>query len=451
MPHSAANQLQVRRTRPIMWFNKIKLINNPRLSFIAVRYSSAVVVALESLLFAKLLGPESYGNYAFTVQIVGLLSIIGAGCGAGFLYAYYKNDPDSSSEEVEYTYLIGATTQYITGTVLLFLTGIISESHITLSCLLLFLQIPYLILFPILRVKNKFNFIPIGRASGSVGTIILTTIFLLQTKDKLWSSKLSLQTGLTLMILGNLMGYSIYYWVIFTGKHYQVSRKKILLFLNTGKKVYSDYFAHILSHSYIYTIGSVTFICFTYTDRLFVKHNYSGNALSEYSLSWQIAQSVLLLLNSLNIISGIRIGESISDSSLKITSVVKKQLRMTTLAGLAMFIIAIVGSLVLRASWFKDYTNLVLMTSIISLGYIVYGITGSLNMLIFLEHKMIHFLLASSFALLSSVIGHIVAVRYQIFYIWPIVISSISLVLSQLYLLSVALNISRKIVKSSTR
>ena len=434
-----------------MWFNKIKLLNNPRLSFIAVRYSSAAVVALESLLFAKLLGSESYGNYALTVQIVGLLSIIGAGCGAGFLYAYYKDNPDSSSEEVEYTYLIGATTQYITGAVLLFLIGIISKSYITLSCLLLFLQIPYLILLPILRVKNKFNFIPIGKASGSVGTIILSTIFLLQTKDKLWASQLSLHTGLTLMILGNLMGYLIYYWVIFAGKHYQVNRKKILLFLNTGKKVYSDYFARILSHSYVYTMGSVTFICFTYTDRLFLKHNYSGNALSEYSLSWQIAQSVLLLLNSLNIISGIRIGESISDSSFKIANVVKKQLGMTILAGLAVLIIAIVGSLVLRASWYKDYTNLVLITSIISLGYIVYGITGSLNMLIFLEHKMIHFLLASSFALLSSVIGHIVAVRYQIFYIWPVMISSISLVLSQLYLLSVALNISRKIIKSSTR
>ena len=434
-----------------MWFNKIKLLNNPRLSFIAVRYSSAAVVALESLLFAKLLGSESYGNYALTVQIVGLLSIIGAGCGAGFLYAYYKDNPDSSSEEVEYTYLIGATTQYITGTVLLFLTGIISKSYITLSCLLLFLQIPYLILLPILRVKNKFNFIPIGKASGSVGTIILATIFLLQTTDKLWSNQLSLKTGLTLMILGNLMGYLIYYWVIFAGKHYQVSIKKILLFLNTGQKVYSDYFARILSHSYVYTIGSVTFICFTYTDRLFLKHNYSGNALSEYSLSWQIAQSVLLLLNSLNIISGIKIGESISDSSLKITSVVRKQLGMTVLAGLAVFIIAIVGSFVLRVSWYKDYTNLVLITSIISFGYIVYGITGSLNMLIFLEHKMVHFLLASSFALLSSVIGHIVAVRYEIFYIWPVMISSISLVLSQLYLLSVALNISKKIVKSSTR
>lgn len=423
-----------------------KLFKSSKLRFVIVRYGTTASIAIELLIYARLLGPESFGNYALAIQIVGFLLLVGAGSGAGYVYVYFKNkDPN-----LEYVYLFGSTVQYLGGALFLSIFAWFSGSYLFISSLLLLLQIPYLISEPMLRVRNQFTLSAIGRSSGSMATIGVTLLFLFFSDSQtIWKNHLDLKTGIGLMLFGNSIGYSLYYYKVWTSGQIIIEPRKLLQIAAIPNS-WLRYWEEIISPYWLYIVSSILFVAFTYVDRLFLQAYYPKLNLSVYSLGWQIAQSVLLLLNSLNIISGVKIGESQSQDPKVLVDTINKQLRFSMLAGVISFCVAILISVVLSYTYYEDYKGLVAVSTILSMGYLAYGVVGSVTMSLFFERKFTEMIIAYSSALLASTIGNILSINLGLSYLVPISISTFGLVFSNLFIWQQIRKNNQKLLLNST-
>jgi O-antigen/teichoic acid export membrane protein len=431
-----------------MWKLLRQIFQNSRLTFVLVRYAATAAVVIEMLLFARLLGPQAFGSYALSIQVVGFLILVGAGSGAGYVKQYYQHQTEPS--DLESNYIFGSLVQYLGGGIVLLICSWVSGSYLYISSLLLLIQIPYYISEPILRVRNKFVLPAVGRASGSIATVVLTAIVLISGGKQLISSPhLDLSTGLPLMILGNTLGYATYYGVIIFGRHISFSAQKFWQTCINPHSLY-NYWQRIIIPSGIYTIATIVFTAFTYIDRLFLEHNYPKSTLSVYALAWQIAQGVLLLLTALNTISGVRIGESQSQDPISLIKVANRQLKMSAVAGLFSLIVAISASWVLNLTWYRDYEGLTAVTMILSLGYLSSGVIGSVMMLLFFERKYLQVTIAYTSILLISVLGNIISHEYHLSFIYPVLISSIALVAVNLWLWRLFNRTSNHLIAKST-
>src|SRR3954447_11415627 len=72
----------VSRLRSIAW--------GSRVTYIIVRYMAAVVVGLEALVFARVLGAGEYGYYAIIPQVAALMIFVTIGSNAGYVYAHFR-------------------------------------------------------------------------------------------------------------------------------------------------------------------------------------------------------------------------------------------------------------------------------------------------------------------------------------------------------------------------
>jgi O-antigen/teichoic acid export membrane protein len=421
----------------------IYTLRNPRFKLIVVRYFATAAIALELLLYARLLGPQSFGSYALAVQIVGFLLLVGAGSGAGYVYAYYKTEDKS----IEYIYLLGASLQYLVGVLVLAIFAGFSGSYWLIGSVLLLLQIPYFVTEPMLRVRNQFTLSAIGRASGSMGTIVMTSIVLLLTQGSqpFLHLKFDLPTGFVLMLIGNFIGYSLYYKTILNSGYIQLDFRILVKLATKISSLYS-YWKAIIAPTVFYMLSSILFVSFTYIDRLFLEAYYPKINLSVYSLSWQIAQSVLLLLNSLNIISGVRIGESQSQEPKHLVLVANRQLKYSAYAGLAALGVAMLAGWLLSLTIYSDYEGLLSVTSILAFGYLFYGVSGSITMFLFFENQYLKISILYSVMIAISLIGNLISANYKFSYIYPIFFSSLALVITSLSLLIFYQFLSKKYI-----
>jgi O-antigen/teichoic acid export membrane protein len=403
----------------------VKLLHHPRVKFIAIRYGTTAAIALELFIYARLLGPQAFGNYALSVQIVGFLLLVGAGSGAGYVYLYYKE----KSDDVDYIYTIGSLFQYLSGVLILIVASFFSGSYLIVSSILLLLQIPYLVTEPMLRVRNQFTLSAIGRSSGSAATILVTACVLLLIPQQ----KINLTSALTTMLIGNFIGYFTYYYWVWKRGYIDLD---LPLLLRKVKQLdtLNRYWKEIIYPSAFYIVSSILFVAFTYLDRIFLEAFYLKSSLSVYSLSWQVAQSVLLLLNSLNIISGVRIGESQAKDPTKLIAVADKQLKYSSYAGAGVFLVAVFFSWLLSVTLYRDYEGLLMVASVLSFSYLVCGVVGSIMMFLFFEKKFFEISVIYSLMILMSLTGNIVAIKYELNYIFPIICSGVSLVLANLIL-----------------
>jgi O-antigen/teichoic acid export membrane protein len=430
-----------------IWQIVSKLCFSPRTAFVVIRYATTAAVVIEMLLFARLLGPKGFGSYALALQLVGFLALVGSGCGAGYVLNFYKQE--NRLADVEYLYIFGSLVQYIGGGIAVLILAWFSGSYLQISSLLLLIQVPYYITEPILRVRNKFVLPAIGRASGSIATILLTFIILIfQTKGNITDYHLDLQTGITLMISGNILGYGVYYLVLMTGKQIDLSWRKLWITCCERGNL-QRYLKQMIQPSWIYTISSIIFTAFTYVDRLFLEKYYPKSTLSAYALAWQVAQGVLLLLTALNTISGIRIGESQSEDPISLIKVANRQLKISGIAGGFSLVLAVAVSWVLSLSLYRDYDGLLVVTMLLSLGYLGYGIIGSVMMLLFFENKFRQVTVAYLLILLGAIFGHIIAHNYGLSFLYPIAFSSLLLVMVNIWLWTMFRKVGKQLLSTT--
>lgn len=422
-----------------------KLIQHPlwasRTVFILSRYMAAILVAAETLLFGRLLGPGSYGRYALIVQAAGLLIFAGIGSASGYVYAYYKHPGEHDDNK----YLAGAISQHIV--IGLLGTAIVSvlDPSLALSGLLFLIYIPYFITEPMLRVRNRFTIAVIGKGLGSLVTLLLALV-LIGWKSLFGQPTLDLKEGIWVMLLGNFCGYAIYYLSLGLKRELIIEPRQVIAGILKAKSwVY--YWRRVLRQGIPDNLSSVIFLLFSFIDRLFIERYRSPETLSEYALGWQFSQGALLMLSSLNLISGIRIGESLSGDQMNLRGVLRRQLKFTALAGLLAFGGLVGGTMLLNITLFRDYKDLVLMTVLISMGYFAINVVGSVTSLLTYDRRNIQRIIAHIAILVVGLGGNFLAIRYNLWYGVPVLLSSLCLMVLSLWTLMYSYRIARRVRK----
>lgn len=400
------------------------------------RYIAVGVAAFEAFLFAYLLGVESYGEYAVMIQIASSLMLLGFGNASGYVYSYYINSISDNDE----SYILMSLTQYLLGTGVVFIGLVIVKPQWLASIVIFLIQTPYLITEPLFRVRSLFVVPVIGKGIGSLMTILLMGIFYLSRINS-ELGKISINRAVVIVILGNLLGYSIYYLGIIWAKDITIDSlkklKKKLKRMFVRERI-AQYWMHVLKPGMAISVSSLVFMLFINVDRFFIEHFHSAQILSTYSLAWQLSQGAGLLLTSLNLMSNIRIGQNISNSRCdnELTELLKKELVLTFCVGFSVFIALICASYVLNILIYRDYNELVKITALVSGGYLSIYIAGAVTSLLNYEGHHLGLVIGWVVALVISVGCNLSSVYFKLWYGSAVAMTSFTLVLLSLWLVA---------------
>lgn len=428
-----------------IWSSRLRKLKtlplNSAIRFIGVRYATALLVAGEALFFARILGPGSYGNYAIIIQIAALMPFVALGSSTGYVYSYFK----AADVSLDQYYISGALVQYVFGSFLAAAFLMAFKPYLTIAVTLFLIQTPYFITEPMLRVRNRFAIAVLGRGVSSLMILALASGWLVTHKSA-GQPRMELSTAIGIMVLGNLFGYAAYYLTVaFSG--YLVVRPRALFEACLQRGNWSDYWRKVLRPGIPMNLSTVLLLAFSSVDRLFIEHYRQPAALSVYSLSWQLSQGVLLMLASLNLISGVRLGERLSTDSSGVLVELYRQFRITSIAGVGAFALLLAGTSVLTMTVYPDYHDLLLLTALLGIGYIAMSVVGSITSLLVYERRITTLNLGYAVILLASLIGNVIVIKYNLWYGAPAILSSTALIVLSVWLAiytrQVALKVSR--------
>jgi O-antigen/teichoic acid export membrane protein len=344
------------------------------------------------------------------------------GSGQSYVYAYYKKNEAS----LDQFYTTGALGHYLLAVLVAAILAYWFKPLFMISIVLFLIQAPYFITEPMLRVRNYYALNAVGKGFSSLVTLAITGIWLLWRGPRV-STHLDLPTALRLMVIGNLIGYAIYYLIIGGKKYLAIKPLRILKSFGNGQS-WARYYS-ILKIGVPLAVPGLVWLVFTYVDRLFIEHYRPATALSTYALAWQLSQSAILTLASLNIVSGVRIGEHMSHEPAQLRTELRHQFTRTVAASAISFTALIAGTFLLSRTVYRDYQNLVIITFMLSAGYIGYNIWGSVSSLLFYERRNLPMNLGHVLVLLVSLAGNILAIRCNLWYGVPVALTSIALII----------------------
>jgi O-antigen/teichoic acid export membrane protein len=387
------------------------------LGYVLARYASAVLFALEALALARLLGPDGYGQYALLPQIAVLLLFTTLGSNAGYVYAFYK----SGDPNLDRQYLVGATTQFVIGG--LICTAILAWARpfFAIGAVIYLVQMPYYITEPMLRVRNRFSLVALGRAISIFLTLVLIFGWALSPYA------LSLASAIAFMVIGNVAGYLTYYAILIRWNVLGIDVRQL-----AGdfwrRETWASYWVNVMRPGLPLNASTIILYIFTNVDRLFIEHYRTPAALSAYSLAWQLSQGVLLLLTSMNLVSGVRVGERMSGAPVGLMKELRRRFRMTAAVGVGAYLTVAVGAWVLSRTLYSDYQDLVVIVLLLSAGYIAMNVVGSVTGVLSFERRATELNLGYAAALLASIAGNIVAVKFGFWFGVPVALTSLSLI-----------------------
>lgn len=391
-------------------------------TYIVVRYMAAVAVGLEALTFARVLGANEYGYYAILPQVAALMVFVSAGSNAGYVYAHFKRGDPALDDY----YAAGSVAQCLGGAVLGLLVVGWLRPYFLFGVLLFVIQVPYLLTEPMLRVRNYFTVTALGRALPALITLGLAAAYV-AFSERGETFQIGLRAAVTLMIIGNLVGYGIYYTVLVKEDYLRFHPLATMRAI-AARETWRSYWRQVLVPGLPLNASTIIIIVFQNVDRLFMERYRVPAALGVYSLAWQLSQGVLLMLTSMNLVSGVRVGERMRASGSEMRTELTRQFRLTALIAALSMVALIGGTFVLNTTVYRDYPNLVVITFLLSSGYFALNVVGSITGLLFYHGRAKQLTLGYLAVLLVSVLGNIAAVRWGLWYGMPIALSSLSLI-----------------------
>ncbi len=393
------------------------LAKRPESLFVVVRYLAAALTACEALFFARALGPQTFGEYALIQQLVMLMTIGALGHPAGYVYAYFRE----RESDLDIYYLSGAIAQYVAGGLVASIILVCWRPFYLFSVALYFLQIPYLITEPMLRVRNRFAFTAVGRGLASIFSLAAGLLLFQRGQGRL-----GINAAIAAVLLGTLLGYAIYYYLIHRSGYLELHPAAVLRGL-WNKEHWRHFGRRILSPGIPLNASSAILIAFNNAPRLFIERYQPAVALSVYSLAWTLSQGAMLMLSSLNLVSAIQVGELMNNSPEKVRDELRAQLLRTGLIGTVSLASLVLLSTVLSHTIYRDYPDLVIITLFLNSGYLVMNIVGSVMGYLFYERKTIQMNCGYGFALLLCVAVNWVLGRAHVWYGYQVISSSLIL------------------------
>lgn len=250
-----------------------------------------------------------------------------------------------------------------------------------------FIQIPYLLTEPMLRVREQFAFTASGRGITSLLTMILAGGWiLLSERPESAESLMGMREAVIVTLAGHVGGYGLYYAFL---RRFQLAslRWSSIAGALTVRSSWISYWKTILRPGIPLNASSGILSVFNNVPRFIIERHYSASALSVYSLAWQLSQGAMLVLSSLNLVSAIRVGEKMAHSPSGIRAVLWSQLKVTCLAGASGFFVLLAAAGLLSRFVYRDYEDLPLISVIVNSGYLVMNIVGAVSGVLFYERR----------------------------------------------------------------
>lgn len=414
-----------------------------RMVYIVVRYIAAVVVAAEALLFARLLGPSSYGQYAIIAQIAVLLTFVTLGSNAGYVYAHYRRTEPALDDY----YVAGAAVQFIAGTAVVAVCFAYLRPHFLFGVLLFLIQTPYLLTEPMLRVRNYYSITALGRGLPALIAVALAGSYL-SLRSGPPSLHMDVRPALTIMIIGNLIGYVVYYAVIIRKGYLRFDPITTIRTLRLPT-TWANYWRHVLVPGLPLNASTILIVIFQNVDRLFIEHYRPPSALSVYSLGWQLSQGALLMLTSMNLVSGVRVGERMGGTGPEIRAELLRQFRLTLVAAVLAVSALVGGTILLSQTVYRDYVQLLPITLLVSVGYVAIYVVGSITGLMFYNGRAKELTLGYFAVVVSSFLGNVAAIHWNTWYGVPVAFSSLSLIVLNVWFAIYTYRLARRLPHSS--
>ena len=347
-----------------------------RLAYVAIRYSAAAVVALETILFSRALGPERFGPFALTLQVSTLLTFVGFGAASGYAVEYFRDDDQQRRASVDDEYLSVAPLQHVSGAAAVGVVLAVAWPTLLPGVALFVIQIPYLVVEPMLRVRGRFAAATVARLAGPAASIMCGGAVWLMTRRSPWVVEYCLAAS----IAGNVLGYgATYVWL----------RRQAIRFRAAAlRRSLRPYWLRILRPGIPLNVSAVSFLLYTYVDRLALRRLQAASELSSYSLAWQLAQGGALLLASLNVVSGVRVGEAAAaGDTVSLRRLMVRQLMVNAWAGLVVVGGVVIATVGLHRTLFRDFVGLIPLVALFSLGLAAYNVAGSVTCLLFYRKR----------------------------------------------------------------
>jgi O-antigen/teichoic acid export membrane protein len=303
---------------------------------------------------------------------------------------------------------------------------------------LYFLQIPYFVTEPMLRVRNRFTLAAAAKALSALITLALVLAWVIAGRP------VGLNAAIGLMLAGNLAGYAVYYGIVLRSGHLAIRPLGLLRAIG-APATWTGYWRNVLRPGLPLNASTIILYVFTNVDRLFIDHYRTPTALSVYSLAWQLSQGVMLTLTSMNLISGVRVFERLSEGSADLIRELRAQFRVTAAAGVAALVVVGAAAFVLSRTLYHDYQQLVAITLLLSAGSVTMNVVGSITGLLSFERRATQLNVGYACALIVSILGNVAAITFGLWYGVSIAISSLSLIVVNIWLAGYTRALARKI------
>jgi O-antigen/teichoic acid export membrane protein len=336
--------------------------------FFGSRYLAAFFALAESLLLAALLRDE-FGRAATNV-LVGTLGpslVLGSLTSGMTIILFDRSTEREARPELIAAFLRSALQVHLCISLILNL-GLWSTPY-RFGGLLFVVFGPAGFIEPLLRVLTDFVLSSLARllsSASSAAVLVGARIF--------GTGQLSLNSALSLMVVGSAAGQVIFVFVVFLKSpqlraSFPLVRTREtgegLIFFRTGRGIY---FASALA------------IIYANIDRFFVDQTANKVDSSSYAMAATICQGLMLLPAAMNSISATRIGEE-NRIGVKRTTL-RRHLAMTSLAVAVCLCVAFVLALVARRLLFPAYSNLPVLTLLLGISVGAFFSAGSVSTLI---------------------------------------------------------------------
>ncbi len=398
------------------------LLSRTAIVFIAVRYGTAVAVASEALIFAWLLGPASYGRYALITQLATFLVFVAPGAVSGYFYAYFTvKDP-----QLNQYYVPGAMVQFLLGLLCAASLLWLYDGYYLLAVVVFLFYVPYYITEPMLRVKSQFSLPAFGRALPSAVTLALLAGWW-GWHDGFGPLRVDLDAAVALMTCGTLLGLGGYYVVLWRKKYVDVSPRTVAAGVLEAA-TYSRYWRHVLRPGIPLNVSTLIVLAFSFTDRLFIERFRAAEALSVYTLAWQLCQGALLILTSLNLVSSVRVGECMKSEPARLIEELRRRFFLSVAAGAFTLCALVAGTIILRMTIYREYEQLVTILVLLSAGYVWYNIVGSVTGVLQFSGRARALNIGYAAAFVATVAGNVLALHYGLWFGFAVGFSSLVLI-----------------------
>lgn len=336
-------------------------------SFIIQRLVVAGIVFFTSLLLAKILGTDNFGQVAFYMYLIKFFLFSQFGSESGFFYQFYSPAGSLESE----TYLTFYSFQLWVVALLICLASYFLGGVYFFASLGFALLVPFFAVGPVLRINRIFG------ATLLPDLIISLTTFAGVGVWKLFRFGSTAEN--TEILLFSVLFIIVFYPVVVS----MYSRLGVRIFL----KIIRD---QALFNSYLKTVqvgiplylATLAYTLLLMVDRFFLEKYYSPQSLSVYMLAFQLVTGASLPLSSQNFVSVIDIGEKNQDGN-AMHKVLRRQLRQSALIGVWAYLGLIAIAVVLEKWYLTGYDGLVLFCAILGLGLILFFISGSVTPIAF--------------------------------------------------------------------